>query len=66
MCHAQLYQVKKNNNYKTESVKEVSRITAAGSTPQQAAEGREETHGVPKISSRQTSTEKENPHTELH
>lgn len=66
MCHAQLHQVKKNNNYKTESVQEANTITPAGPTPQQAAEGREQTHGVPEISSRQTFTEKENPHTQLH
>lgn len=37
---------KKNQQCKTESVKEVDRITPAGPTPRQAADGREAIHRI--------------------
>lgn len=38
------FKKKKNQQCKTESVKEVDRITPAGPTPRQAADGREAIH----------------------
>lgn len=41
--------LKKKKEYETESVKEVNRITPAGPTPYQAAEGSEALHRIPEI-----------------
>lgn len=40
------FKKKKNQQCKTESVKEVDRITPAGPTPRQAADGREAIHRI--------------------